>query len=90
MAKKILVCTNYRANLNSPSCAARGRKEAALELTRQLQDKNVKIEIEESPCMGFCNIGPNMRLIPGGEFFHEVSDKKITEIIEAAKIFLKT
>ncbi|HNV87793.1 MAG TPA: (2Fe-2S) ferredoxin domain-containing protein [Methylotenera sp.] len=90
MVKKILVCTNYRANPNHPSCAARGSKEAALELTRQLQGKNVKIEIEESPCMGFCNIGPNMRLIPGGEFFHEVSDKKIAEIIKAVKIFLKT
>ena len=90
MVKKILVCTNFRANPNHPSCAGRGSKEAALGLTRELQDKNVKIEIEESPCMGYCNIGPNMRLIPGGEYFHEVTDKKFTEIIAAAKIFLKT
>lgn len=90
MAKKILVCTNYRANPNNPSCAARNSKEMASDLAQQLKKKNVLIEVEKSPCMGFCNIGPNMRLIPGGEFFHEVSDKKFAEIIEAAKIFLKT
>lgn len=89
MAKKILVCTNYRAYPNNPSCAARGSKEVALELTRQLQNNSVNIKIEESPCMGFCDVGPNMHLIPGGEFFHEVSDKKLGEIIEITKLFLK-
>ena len=83
MRKQLLVCTNYRANPNKPSCAARGSKQ----VIEELQKSNIAIEIEESPCMGFCNIGPNLRLVPNGEFFHEVSAKKLPEIIQAAKKF---
>jgi NADH:ubiquinone oxidoreductase subunit E len=89
MPKKLLVCTNYRANPNTHSCAARGSKEIAAELIQQLQQKNVSIEIEEIQCMGYCNVGPNIRLIPNGEFFHGVSASKFAEIIKATKGFLK-
>jgi NADH:ubiquinone oxidoreductase subunit E len=89
MPKKLLVCTNYRANPNNPSCAARGSKEIASELLQQLQQKNVKIEIEEIQCMGYCKVGPNVRLIPNGAYFHEVSISKFAEIIKATKVFLK-
>jgi NADH:ubiquinone oxidoreductase subunit E len=90
MIKKILVCTNYRANPNNPSCAARGSKVIASALTRQLQKKKILIELEEIQCLGYCNIGPNVRLIPNGEFFHEVSDKNLIKIIQATKIFLES
>ncbi len=89
MQKKILVCTNYRANPNSPSCAARGSKEISLALTQQLQKKKVVIQIEEIQCMGYCNVGPNLRLMPSGEFFHAVSASKFAEIIKATKRFLQ-
>ncbi len=89
MSKKLLICTNFRANPNTPSCAARGSKEVATVLTQQLAQKKVVIELEEIQCMGFCNIGPNVRLIPNGEFFHEVSAKKLSKIIKATKDFLK-
>lgn len=89
MPKKLLVCTNYRANPNNPSCAARGSKEIAAELMQHLQQENVSIEIEEIQCMGYCKIGPNVRLIPNGAYFHEVSASKFAEIIKATKVFLK-
>lgn len=89
MSKKILVCTNYRVNPNNPSCAARGSKQIAAELQLKLQKNNISIEIEESACMGFCNVGPNLRLVPNGEFFHEVSAKKLPKIIRAAKKFIE-
>jgi NADH:ubiquinone oxidoreductase subunit E len=89
MPKKILVCTNFRANPNHPSCAARGSKALVAELTQQLQHKNVSIEVEEIQCMGYCNAGPNLRLIPNGEIFHEVSTKKLAKIIKATQLFLQ-
>jgi NADH:ubiquinone oxidoreductase subunit E len=89
MSKKILVCTNYRANPNNPSCAARGSKEIAAELVQELYKRNVLIEVEEIQCMGYCNVGPNVRLIPNGAFFHEISSKKFGEIIKATKLFLQ-
>lgn len=87
MTKKILVCTNFRANLNNPSCAARDSQLVLSALKKELTDKNIVIEIEESPCMGYCNVGPNLRLAPNGEFFHEVSASNISSLIEAAKKF---
>ena len=89
MPKKLLVCTNYRANPNNPSCAARGSKELLTALAQQLQREKVSIEVEEIQCMGYCNVGPNVRLIPNGEIFHEVSDKKFAQIIQASKKYLK-
>ena len=89
MTKKILVCTNFRANPNNPSCAARGSKDVMVALTLELAKKNMPIILEESPCLGFCNIGPNLRLMPSGEFFHGVSDKKLSAIIKSIKKFLK-
>jgi NADH:ubiquinone oxidoreductase subunit E len=87
--KKILVCTNFRANPNNPSCAARGSKEILEELTRELAQRNVSIKAEASPCMGFCNNGPNLRLTPSGPFFHDIATKDIGEIIKKTKAFLR-
>ena len=83
----MLVCTNYRANPNNPSCAARGSEEIAAELQLKFKKNNILIEIEKSPCMGFCNAGPNLRFVPNGEFFHEVSATKLPEILKAAEKF---
>jgi (2Fe-2S) ferredoxin len=87
MTKKILVCTNFRANLNNPSCAARDSQLVLAALKKELTKKNIVIEIEESPCMGYCNVGPNLRLAPNGEFFHGVSTINIAKLIQAAKKF---
>ena len=90
MTKKILICTNFRANPNNPSCAARGSKEVMTALSLELKEKNLPITVEESTCLGFCEIGPNLRLMPNGEFFHGVSDKELSAIIKSTKKFLKT
>ena len=89
MTKKILICTNFRANPNNPSCAARGSKNVLEALQLALKQKNLPIKIEESPCLGFCDIGPNLRLMPNEEFFHGVSDSDLSAIIKSIKRFLK-
>ena len=85
--KKILICANFRANPNNPSCAARGSKQLLTELTIQIQQNSLEINIEESPCLGFCQVGPNVRLVPNGPFFHAVSTEKLDDLIVAAKKF---
>ena len=87
MAKQILVCTNFRANPNNPSCAGRGGNLVLDALKTQLSKLNIAIEVEASQCMGYCNVGPNVRLVPNGEFFHEVSTAKLAKLIKAAKKF---
>lgn len=87
MTKKLFVCTNFRANPNNPSCAARNSQSVLDALQTALTKNNIALVIEESPCMGYCNVGPNVRLAPNGEFFHEVSAKRLAKLIKAAKKF---
>lgn len=87
MTKQFLVCTNFRANPNNPSCAARDSHLILDALKTQLAKSDIAIEVEASQCMGYCNVGPNARLVPNGEFFHEVSAAKLAKLIKAAKKF---
>ncbi len=87
MNKKIFVCTNFRANPNNPSCAARDSQRVLETLKIEIAKKNIAIEIEASPCMGYCDVGPNARLAPSGLFFHGVNARNLSKLIQAAKKF---
>jgi len=82
--KKVLVCTNFRGNPNTPSCGARGSED----VLTALSNEQLAITIEKSPCLGFCNIGPNVRLAPNGVCFHTVSPKNMTKLIKDIKSFI--
>lgn len=81
--KKILVCTNYRANPNTPSCGARDSDRVFEALSRL----NLGVPIEKSPCLGMCNEGPNVRLVPNGACFHAVSTGNLNKLIKDIKLF---
>lgn len=87
MSKQLLVCTNFRANPNNPSCAARDSQLVLIALKTALVKKNIVIETVESPCMGYCKVGPTVRLVPNGEFFYEVSAKKLANLIKTVEKF---
>ena len=82
--KKLLVCTNYRGNPNTPSCAARGSQSLLSALLQHCLHNHLAITIEESPCLGFCQIGPNAHLVPNGAFFHGIIESDLSPIICAA------
>lgn len=87
--KKLLVCTNHRSNPNTPSCGARNSKTILNALSQQCAQNNLPIKVEESLCLGFCQIGPNARLVPNGAFYHQIALDELSIIIEAAKQFSK-
>jgi (2Fe-2S) ferredoxin len=87
MTKQLLVCTNFRANTNNPSCGARNSQSVLDELKVELAKKNIVIAAVESPCMGYCKVGPNARLAPNGAFFHGLCETKLAKLIKAAKKF---
>lgn len=87
--KSILICTNHRANPNQPSCAARGALVLKQQLTDAVNTTGLAIGVKEIQCLGECDVGPNLRLIPGGPSFQHVDENKIPVILKAAKSFLK-
>ena len=87
MSIKLYICTNFRANPNQPSCAARASQLLLESLKQQLAKKNIAVAVEASPCMGYCHIGPNARLAPNGDFFHGISADNLAQIVQAAEKF---
>lgn len=84
--QKVLVCTNFRVSSNHPSCGARGSEALFKTLSEVLRD--MPIQIEHSPCMGLCHVGPNIRLVPKGKCFNEVSEQDLPLLIEETKAFI--
>lgn len=84
----IIICTNRRYGVNSASCAERGSLELADELERLLDEAGLAIPVLRIRCLGHCEQGPNLRIAPGGRFFHGVKRGDLAEVItEIKRIF---
>ena len=87
--KSILICTNHRANPNQPSCGARGADALKQQLSDAVIASGLTLGVKDIQCLGECDIGPNLRLIPGGQSFHHIDANSIPTVLKAAKLFLK-
>jgi len=87
-AKKVLVCVHRRLTDAKPSCGARGSARIAELLEREITGQNLNIAVERLICFGMCTRGPNVRLAPGGMFFHGVTPGQFPEIVLAIRQFL--
>ena len=75
--KKIVVCTNRRANPAQPSCGARGGEIIAERLEQRIRQAGLDIAVERFPCLGRCELGPNARLAPAGKFLCELDPDQL-------------
>jgi len=62
---KILICVNRRFKADEASCAARGGFAIAEAVERGVLDRRIDIEVERFICLGQCNKGPTIKLVPG-------------------------
>ncbi|MBF0422316.1 MAG: (2Fe-2S) ferredoxin domain-containing protein [Magnetococcales bacterium] len=80
MKPQFIVCVKQRDG-SVPSCAERGSVALADQLMQIIKEKNLNIGLVKIQCLGQCANGPNMRLAPGGEFFHRVEQKDLDRIV---------
>ena len=73
----LMICINRRFRADEASCAARGSQAMADALELGIQQRKIDIKIERSVCLGHCQIGPSIRLAPGGRF---ILGKTIAEV----------
>lgn len=66
--KVLLVCVNRRFRSDQASCAARGSEAIADALEAGITQRNIRITLERSICMGQCTKGPTVRFAPKGRF----------------------
>lgn len=85
----ITVCSKRRANPDVPSCGARGSAEVARCLEQAVAERNLPLRVERFNCLGKCELGPNLKLSPGGSFYHGVSPESIPELLDEISTSLK-
>ena len=69
----VVLCINRRYGPKTPSCAASGAEELAVQLEQKLEDAGLNIPLQRIKCLGQCELGPNLRIAPGGRFFHHLT-----------------
>ncbi|ABK44840.1 ferredoxin, 2Fe-2S [Magnetococcus marinus MC-1] len=84
MKTTILVCTNNRPGSNV-SCGAKESYQLYLALIKAAKACNAPYSVGELQCFGECQKGPNVRIAPGGAFFHYATVDTIPEILRAAQ-----
>ena len=77
----LVICINRRLGSNTPSCAGRGSEGLADELERELAHAGLAVELRRIECLGQCDLGPNLRIAPGGAFYHGVGLDDLPAII---------
>lgn len=79
--KTLLVCINERFGYNSASCAQRGSKALLQQLKEAVASQGMGITVDTVVCFGKCKEGPNVRLAPGGRFWHHVDAADVPGIV---------
>ena len=85
--KSILICTNLRHETSGESCAARGSCALKAQLLQEIERQQVNITVKEIQCLGECDTGPNLRFIPNGKLYRNVSTEALNSIVKEAKKF---
>ena len=78
----LVVCVNKRFRIDQRSCFMSGSANLATEIEAQVRARSINVKIERSVCFGHCQQGPVMRLVPGGKFFHDVTNKNVDTIVD--------
>lgn len=81
MMKKLIICVNNRPLGGEPSCGGRGSELLAEEVETMVSDQGLPIVVERSVCLGHCTMGPNARLVPGGDIIHGSTLQVLQEAI---------
>lgn len=79
---KLLVCTQLRHAPNPHSCGLVGSHVLAERLEREIRNSRLEITVEQSACMGMCQNGPNVRLLPDGKNWHRVGMQDVGSILD--------
>jgi (2Fe-2S) ferredoxin len=76
----ILVCANQRDS-GEAACANRGSAEFQKQLKDHMKSKGIKgLRVSRSLCLGLCEQGPNICVMPENVWYTGVAQKDLDEI----------
>ena len=86
---RLTVCVNDRgANAITVSCGPRGGADLEKKIAKEVLERGLNIEVQTIKCLGLCDKGPNVRLAPGNNWFHEVQTTDTSELIDLTEVHM--
>lgn len=78
---RLVVCINRRLGTGQRSCVGSGNLEYIAEVKRLIELAGFDVPVVERECLGKCEQGPVMRIAPGGQFYTEISQDSLEDIV---------
>ncbi|BCM24181.1 hypothetical protein ZMTM_04400 [Methyloradius palustris] len=85
--KKVIVCIKHRTSAHQPSCAAKGSEALAKQIEQMIIAKGLMLSVERFKCLGCCDQGINIKLVPEGPFLHGLTLENLDELAIALENF---
>ena len=86
---RLTVCVNDRgANAITVSCGTRGGSNLEKKIAKEVLKRGLNIEVQTIKCLGLCDKGPNVRLAPGNNWFHDVQTTDTSELIDVTEVHM--
>ena len=82
---RLVVCINERLGAGQRSCVGSGNLHYIDQIKQMIAAEKLDIPIIERECLGKCSFGPIMRIAPGGEFFTEIDESVLDEVLRELK-----
>lgn len=77
----VLSCRTDRLGTVSPCCAKRGAAAVVEALRAAILAEGLPVTVEESPCLGMCSVGPNLRIV-GGAVYNGMSPDGLEPLLD--------
>jgi len=86
----ILVCTHVHMGLHNKSCGGCASLELFEKLKKQIVEQDLDISVREQACFGRCEEAVVARIYPNKEYFIQLTDSSLSELVDIAKKCLET
>ena len=81
----LTVCINDRGpNAITVSCGPQGGAGLETAIAEEIARRGLDIDVQTIKCLGLCEKGPNVRLAPGNNWFHEIAASDVAALVDAA------
>ncbi len=88
--KKVIVCVKHRTSAHQPSCAAKGSEALAKQIEQIITSKGLMLSVERFKCLGCCDQGINIKLVPEGPFLHGLAPDNLDDMVTALEKFARS
>jgi (2Fe-2S) ferredoxin len=85
--KLVLVCGNVRTD-GRLSCGVQGNNELKDRLKELCKARGLPVRVVQTSCLGKCDEGPNIMIVPDNFWLSQVTDADIPEIMKIIEVSL--